>query len=94
MIGSFFLSIRPRPGFIMKPLLSNGPRVGCGPAFSQTMGRARHPGTSKMRSLLNSRDGVSGAEPSRHVDQPEVRDDGVAVLQEYVLRLEILFGFG
>ena len=47
-----------------------------------------------MRSLLNSRDGVSGAEPSRHVDQPEVRDDGVAVLQEYVLRLEILFGFG
>ena len=36
---------------------------------------------------------MPGAEPPRHVDQSEVRDDGVAVLQEYVLRLEILFGW-
>ena len=47
----------------------------------------------KTHSLLNSRDGVPGAEPPRHVDQSEVRDDGVAVLQEYILRLEILFGW-
>ena len=36
---------------------------------------------------------MPGAEPPRHVDQSEVRNDGVAVLQEYVLRLEILFGW-
>ena len=33
---------------------------------------------------------MPGAEPPGHVDQPEVGDDGVAVLQEDVLGLEVL----
>ena len=37
--------------------------------------------------LLRSRDGMPGAQPPRHVDQPEVGDDGVAVLEEDVLGL-------
>ena len=39
---------------------------------------------------MNGGDGVPGAEPPGDVDQPEVGDDGVAVLQEDVLRLEVL----
>ena len=33
---------------------------------------------------------MPGAQPPRHVDQPEVGDDGVAVLEEDVLGLEVL----
>ena len=43
-----------------------------------------------FRRSVESRPVLPGTQPPCHVDEPKVSDDGAAVLQEDVLRLQVL----